>query len=685
MFLIPRPVNVRYFFQESDFSRSNWPHYLIIFFVTFLVYFWSAPRTVVLEDDGYFILAAYFNGIAHPPGYPLYTFLAHIFTCIPFGSIALRVHLVSGLFASLSCICLWWITGKLLGNRIYAYTSALTLAFSNVFWSQAIISEVYTLNALLVLVVLLLLLVISAGQGRETLDKYCRLIMLVYGLALSNHWPLVILSTPMFVAVIWPRRRDFFYSCLNSIPYFFLGLLPYVWMVLRSQMDPEISFYGPINNLSDLWFYISRQGYHDIDTSISAGWSDKLGFFRFFLLQNYQQFGHVGFYFLVTGFLYQWYVLKKHLCTALILGYLGSSIFLILLLGFDYDQLHRIIFRVYPVISYVIASLWLGIGLLAAYRFLLLVPSVKTGNVYILIILCVLITGTTFASNAPANYRANDRWAERYATIILDSLPANSLLFLNSDVNVGPVGYMNLIAGYRNDIELYSVKGQVFSNRIYQPFKVTYQDVKKRFEQFIRTSTKPVYYTGKLVQDYGAEYYGLYFRVLEDRPKNYIRVIASPEILSYLDYVQKGGLPQDPWEIIHYTTIMSDGCRVLTLIQEYSDRMEDIKTEKLAELRDTMCNNLMGIYIRVDSMLEKEHPDFLMIRKLLDQAEDHLGESRLKAETAYLDYYRGLLFLHQSRKDIGVHHLQQSIRTWNHPDNPAYEELNKLKMHKTEN
>ena len=50
-----------------------------------------------LEDSGLFISVAHEPGIAHPPGYPLYTMLAHLFTWIPLGNIAERVHALSAI------------------------------------------------------------------------------------------------------------------------------------------------------------------------------------------------------------------------------------------------------------------------------------------------------------------------------------------------------------------------------------------------------------------------------------------------------------------------------------------------------------------------------------------------------------------------------------------------------------
>lgn len=79
----------------------GWVQPLLLVSALLVLYGWSAPRTVALEDDGLFLLAAYFNGVAHPPGYPLYTLLAHLITYLPLGSVAWRVHLLSGIFGAL--------------------------------------------------------------------------------------------------------------------------------------------------------------------------------------------------------------------------------------------------------------------------------------------------------------------------------------------------------------------------------------------------------------------------------------------------------------------------------------------------------------------------------------------------------------------------------------------------------
>ncbi|MGH8120385.1 MAG: glycosyltransferase family 117 protein, partial [Gammaproteobacteria bacterium] len=260
--LLSRPVSGG--ILSADYSedgvilRLDLVHAAFIFLAAFLVYFWSASRTVGLEDDGYFILAAYYNGIAHPPGYPLYTLLAHLATLVPAGSIALRVHLLSGFLGALACACLWCIARILIRDRAASWAVALALAFSKVFWSQALIAEVYTLNVFLILTTFLCVLAVRNGGAGRVFGRPVKLLFLCYGLALSNHWPLVLLTTPMFIAALWQVRNRICQVVMSGLPFLLLGLTPYLWMAIRSQMDPEIVFFGPVETFSDFWHYLGR-------------------------------------------------------------------------------------------------------------------------------------------------------------------------------------------------------------------------------------------------------------------------------------------------------------------------------------------------------------------------------------------------------------------------------------------
>src|SRR2546422_5015594 len=267
--------------------KEQWPHLLVVFVALFGLYAYSAPRTVTLEDDGLFIMSSYFLGIDHPPGYPLHTLLGKLFTLLPVGSIALRVHLLSAFFGALTCAAVWLVLRSLIPNAASAYTGAVLYWLSATFWSQATIAETYTLNTFFFFSLFYMALVFLATQDVRLLYVVAG----VFGLSLANHWPLMLLSTPCLVVLLLPARRE----VLRALPRM-LGIaivacvLPYAWMVIRSRMDPETSFYGPISDLESLLFFVSRRGFRHVDVSQSADNADKVSYLGFLLAEMVRQY-----------------------------------------------------------------------------------------------------------------------------------------------------------------------------------------------------------------------------------------------------------------------------------------------------------------------------------------------------------------------------------------------------------
>ena len=103
---------------------------------------------MLLEDDGLFLMAGAHLGVAHPPGYPIHTLIVHLFTRLPFGDPAVLGHL-SAVLGALACGAVYGCARLLRASPVPALAAAWLLGMSEQFWSQAIITEVYTLNALL--------------------------------------------------------------------------------------------------------------------------------------------------------------------------------------------------------------------------------------------------------------------------------------------------------------------------------------------------------------------------------------------------------------------------------------------------------------------------------------------------------------------------------------------------------
>lgn len=159
------------------------------------LYIITMPEHTTLEDSGVLITVAQFGGIAHPPGYPLYTMLGKLFTLLPAGSIAVRVQLLSALAGAGACVCVYFCCLTLSRQRTPAVFAALFYGVSGLLWRQSIIAEVYTLHALFLF--LLLYLALRLQQAFTRRDLY--LFTLIFALALIHHWPLLLLSSILFV------------------------------------------------------------------------------------------------------------------------------------------------------------------------------------------------------------------------------------------------------------------------------------------------------------------------------------------------------------------------------------------------------------------------------------------------------------------------------------------------------
>ncbi len=110
------------------------------------LYVATLSRDVLPADSGEFQLVAALLGVAHPPGYPLYTMAGHLFIrLVPIGTPALRLNLMS---VPMAVVTLLWtaratrLWARHLGAsprlaRLGGLAAALTLGSATTFWAQA--------------------------------------------------------------------------------------------------------------------------------------------------------------------------------------------------------------------------------------------------------------------------------------------------------------------------------------------------------------------------------------------------------------------------------------------------------------------------------------------------------------------------------------------------------------------
>ena len=115
----------------------------IVAAVAGFLYCLTAARDIVVGDSPDLITAAVTLGVAHPPGYPLFTMLGHLFSLFPVGPIPFRVNLLSVVCNALTAGVVFLTALRLSGSRIAAVLAALVLALNPTFWRWSLAAEVF--------------------------------------------------------------------------------------------------------------------------------------------------------------------------------------------------------------------------------------------------------------------------------------------------------------------------------------------------------------------------------------------------------------------------------------------------------------------------------------------------------------------------------------------------------------
>lgn len=662
---------------ESRIAGKNSHHLLIVFLAVFLAYSLTTSHSVGLEDDGLFILSSHFAGISHPPGYPLFTLSGHLFSSLPFATMAFKVHLASAFFGALACVALWWCTFLLVPARLPAYASAFTFGFSSTFWSQSVVAEVYSLNCLFFFLILGLCLRVShlARYSATTTPHSTRqlaVVAFVFGLSLTNHWPLMVLASPAFMILLWPARKLIVTRLHVVGACFLLGLTPYVWMIWRSQADPVVSFYGPIRSFAEFWFVFSREGYKGVDSSATAGLLDKALFASHFIRQCLTEVTFFGFLLAALGFVRQWKRWGLHVSAALLAAFACSSFLLIVLLGFDYDELHVAVFRVYPLVSYGVLALWLGLGVSEFSRYIgaKLGSCISTATVSALA--SALVVGISLATGFQRNNLSEFTYPGDYATAVLETLPPNAVLFAKDDVGFGTIAYLHLLRGMRPDISLYQLEGLVLDNRLFDPRYATQADMVEAMHEFLQETQRPVYLLGSKLPASGYDNLGLYARLRHDSNSRPAAVFDETLFSRYRE-LMRDGQRDDTWLEIHRGFLSYQFGWVLGVAATDTARNSSALLNDYPEITEANLKGLLGVAAGMISRVDKLSPDALLnilrkVQTLLDRGspKDDLGN--------FLHAY-GVYFLTVGNFVSAEQQLQRSIDIWPHPDNPSIDQL----------
>jgi len=232
----------------------------------FKIYLYTMYPALKNGDAAEIIASGYTLGINHPPGYPLFSMMAKIFSYLPLGSPAFRIDLFTEFLALIVLFFSFYLIKQNIRfffgceNKIVNFIGVFILAFSYIFWNQAIDAKggIYLLNLLF----LAIMVYLSIELFKAFNIKYLYLMSYIYGLSLSNHWPSMIILLPVFGYLFFKYRKKINLKRLYYIIIFLiLGFTPYIYLPIRSATDGIFAFVIKTTSWESFWWTILRTAY----------------------------------------------------------------------------------------------------------------------------------------------------------------------------------------------------------------------------------------------------------------------------------------------------------------------------------------------------------------------------------------------------------------------------------------
>ena len=436
---------------------------ILVSCIALTVYILTLAPTVTFIDSGELTAVCATLGIAHPTGYPLYTLLGRLIILLPLGSNkAFQLNFMSALFASFAVFLMYNLMLHLQSNIRWrrrertrtrtslfsfctAAVSALLLGFSKTFWSQALVTEVYSLHTLFILSVMLCL--IKAPDRSDNYFDKKKSIQLyfffafLFGLCMTNHMTLIVLAPACLYLLITREgmKRLFVHAFKILIPGFFLGLSVYLCLPLRSVVQPILDWGNP-ETVGNLFRHLSGKQYQ---VWMFSSFDVAAKQVRAFVKMLPEQLSPFLIPFALLGL---WRLYRRN-----------SRILWFTIIVFTFDLLYSINYDIHDIESYflpcfIITAIWIGLGLMQVC------DSLRSGlNVYRYPVIGLLLLSPALPlwMHYGSVDRSKEYFVHDYTHNLLKGIDQGGIIISRQwDFLCSPLYYFQYVEGVRSDVVL---------------------------------------------------------------------------------------------------------------------------------------------------------------------------------------------------------------------------------------
>ena len=445
--------------------------------IFFALYLFTLVPSVLPADNGEFQLVAWKLGIAHPPGYPLYTIVGWLLSRF-FASPAFALNLLSAALAAITLVIVSRTVQTLTGSITAGILAAALLGVSTTFWAQATTANIRMPAAFFTALCVSLLVTWSRGriagdQGlgirdRETdlpvtLSREARhrvkidplnAFAFVFALGLGHHlsllFPGVFFVLYVFLAdpklIRQPRRW------LKPLGFFALGLLPLLYLPLRGATGGTFANGEPAAFLaqSDQFFsYVSGRGFE--------------GDFFYFLNTRPELFlDRVKLLPTLFDFQFNWLVFVLLAVGAVRVIWEDWKLAILLLGGMALHTFVTLAYRAPQTVEYLMPA-YVLLAVVVGYGLKPLEKSLHTSCItyyalrttyYVMRVACGVAIVLLFINHVPSFTWLRDYEDTRaYTEDLLNAAPPNAILLSNWHW-ANPLWYLQQVEGQRPDVDV---------------------------------------------------------------------------------------------------------------------------------------------------------------------------------------------------------------------------------------
>ena len=292
--------------------------------LTFIVYLLTIyPGIYGLGDAAKFAFVGKVLGTPHAPGYPLYVMVSHLFSYLPFGTLAYRMNVLSAVLGSAAVAVCYFATRALGVRRAVSVAVALAFGFGQAFWSKTQYPKGYTLNAMMVGAGILMLL--RWRQSNQRWHLYAA--MAIFALSVGNHLIIIALVPALVLYTLLTDYRAALAPRTLALAALFLtiGFSQYSLILIRTlQNAPYLE--ARATNVSELVDVVTaRRWTHEIVAFSASDVAQQRAPIIFDLVQREMTTAGLGLVLIGFVALHRRYAAQAWLCLLGAVGVIGLT------------------------------------------------------------------------------------------------------------------------------------------------------------------------------------------------------------------------------------------------------------------------------------------------------------------------------------------------------------------------